>query len=419
MSRWMVRAEKGRVWACGLAAWLSVILASTVTNAIDLVMWDWFEPRVTLTAKYIEQYQAENPDVHIEMNLVPDMVDKLSVALAADTPPDIVQVHNTWIVRLKDEFEPYPESLFPRAQLNDEYVFFDMMSTVDGKVLYLPLGIMSSAIYYNENVLTSSGYDSVPDNWADLLTAAQRLRIIEGDGSLGRSGFGSVTADFGAILTDLVYQFGGTLFDENGAAVTSDAYKRAADLMLQIFNAGVDSPELTFEAGQVAMKYHWTWYTSRANRLDFPYGMSTIPTVTGSPLPATARNNVEAGLAVTKDIASSQKEAAFKFIQWLFDNDDYVAELSLSLGIVPSRRALWNRADVSEMLPTALAQVPYTVYPGPVDDWYWVLLDDISVRLKDGEPVNNVLENAAIEASARWAEVPFPVMEGFYVPPSE
>src|SRR5690606_29974770 len=100
-----------------------------------------------------------------------------------------------------------------------------------------------------------------------------------------------------------------------------------------------------------------------------------VPSPDGDSLPARGRNAIEIGISVPSGISSEKKEEAFRFVQWLFNNDEFVVELSLSLGIAPSRRQLWNRADVAGALPTLLQQVPYTVFPGPLLDWVYVLMD--------------------------------------------
>jgi len=407
--------------AAAAMALLAVAAFSLHAGAVTITWWDWHEPRVTLTKEFAERYMQENPQVQIEISVQAfPFFDKLQVAIAAGVPPTVAQVHNEWAGLIVSAMEPYPRPLFPRDQLRADYILFDMTSTVDGEVYFLPLGIMNGAIYYNKNLLSAAGYDEPPIVWGDFLDAAARLTRLESDGTYSQAGWG-VLNDLMWLWTDLVYQNGGTLFTENGVTFASEAYQRGAEVLREIVERDVDIPGMSFTAGNQAMRYVWTWFEATARRLPFEYGVSVLPTPTGSSLPARGRNNAELGVAVMRDVASDEKDEAFRFVHWLFNNDEFVVRLNELLGTIPSKTEFWSREEIvtSPAMQALTLQAPYTVFPGPVEGWYWDILRETTDRLIAGEPIAGILQDAQRRGDATFAERPFRSVEHLYVPPAQ
>lgn len=406
-----------------ITVFVMLMLAGICQSAsvVELTVWDWHEPRVTLEKTYAEEYMKQNPWVKIEFSLVSSFTDKFSVAVASGAPPEIVQLHNAWAGRFVDALEPYPKDLFPRSTLQRAYIAFDMTGTINREVYYLPLGIMNGAVYYNADLLANAGVQEPPQDWASFTTLARRLTHKEPDGRISVGGFG-ILNDFPWLWSDVVYQSGGWLFGpEGGVGLSSDASRRAFETLLAMVDSGVDGPGLSFDNGTLAMKYNWTWYEAFARRLSFTYGVARVPTPTGRSLPARGRQNAEVGLGVPRGLSTEQTREAFRFINWLFSNDTFVAQLCLELGVIPSRSAVWKHKDLqqSPAMRMLMQQAPYTVFPGPVDDWYWDLVIEASNRLKAGEGLSAVLEDVQRRGDATFAEKPFPITERLYQAPAQ
>lgn len=404
---------------------LSMAVAESFAFAAPakLTFWDWHEPRLNLTKRFAEAYTRNHPNVQFDFNLVAGKFDeKLAVALAAGSPPDILQVHNGWAGQFTQALEPYPKVLFPRGELRGENVLFDMTSTIGGEVYFLPAGLMNGGIYYATDKLQNAGYQKPPTDWTSFLAAARRLTRRDDNGRITQGGFG-LLSDFMWLWTDVNYQYGGFLFGEKASvAFNTEPSRKAFTQLLDIARSDVDAPGLAFDKGTLAMRYNWTHYEATAQRLGISYGVGIIPTPTGTSLPARGRMNVEIGLGVTRAIPQSRKDEAFKFIQWLYGNDDFMVELNRLLGTIPSRRSLWSRTELtsSPAMRMLMEQAPYTIFPGPVDNWYWDLLGDASRRLMDGAALEAVLEDAQRRGDAKFRESPIKgLVERVYRPPSQ
>src|SRR5690606_12560840 len=344
--------------------------------------------------------------------------EKLPIAISTGTAPDLHQFHNEKWGQFEGLLAPYPEKIFNFAEMREDYIMFDQAVMFDGKMYFFPAGIMTSGIFYNADILAAAGIDRPGATWAELLQQAKQLARFDQDGRLVRAGFDVLRFNKQYLYTDLVFQHGGFLFREDGGAdLLSDESRAAVDLLMTIAEANVgplpgDVFSGTFETGGMAMTYSWTWYAGNVNinAPELNYKVAPIPTVTGGDLPARARNNYEAGLAVPYNIPEERKEQAFRFIKWLYDQDDFYAMLNRELGRIPGRMDIWNHPileDQSDVFRMLAVQVPYTVYPGPLPSWYFDVVNSAldKVFIDHVDPAV-AFEQAQVEANARWMEEP-------------
>jgi ABC-type glycerol-3-phosphate transport system substrate-binding protein len=125
-----------------------------------------------------------------------------------------------------------------------------------------------------------------------------------------------------------------------------------------------------------------------------------------------------------KSARPEAKDAAFRFLKWLYEETDYLVEVNLILGTAPSNRNLLDDPRiVSHPLISAVAeQVPYTNIPGEipyeVESSYGLgMLQDL---LFFGYSAAEALELAEAEANNVLKERPVKwYVEDLYVPVAE
>lgn len=358
--------------------------------------------------------------------------DKLPATIAAGAPPNIAFFHNSRTSQLVSGLEPFPEDLFPLQKMRAEYFAFDqafLLKQGDRQFYFLPAGVMSSVIFYNRDLWDAVGLAAVPTTWDELRLAGKKLARRGGDDQLQVAGF-SMRSDVWTVLVDTIYQQGGWLFSEDGnrAYIDTPEARRSIDLIEQMLfgDRMADLPnESGFEmaADNTGMQYKWTWYRVNLDRLtSLRYGVFRLPTFTGSMYPPVGRNNYESAFAVPRGQDKAHRDAAFRFLKWLYDQDSYLIALNVEGGRVPPKMRLWRNEQVrSDELTSVLAQAaPYTVFPGelPAYQWESPLGDLANGLLTRSNAPGVLLQEAERVANARLAETPAAwVVERRYAPP--
>ena len=362
---------------------VSLVIGTSVMafSKTKLTIWDWHQPRVELTKKAIAEYQKTNPDVEFEFMVMPwdDYWKKLLAGAAARQVPDIAMFHNAQHSVFEKLLEPYPEAIFPLAEMQEKYFAFDPGFVHDGKFYYHPTGLMSSLIFYNEDIFAADGVDpnQIPDNWDEFVKLAQKLTKYNAKGEVERAGFGF--NGYGSLLfNDLMYQLGNPTFADGGKAVQWDNPNglQAAQLLYDMLHVDkVNSSSFlgfteAFGTEHAAMTYAWTWFAGFMNDTypDVNYGVKPLPTWTGDRKPAVGRNNYECGYVVFKAVPNQKKQEAFKFIQWWISeaNDDLQVVSNRTMFTVPGALRLWSHPDIvaDPIIGTLVKEIPYTVFPG-------------------------------------------------------
>lgn len=140
----------------------------------------------------VERFNAENPDIHIELEVVAgNAAEALIVAYAGGAGPDVfIGGTGGWaaqyggeegIFLALDEFIDGPNG-FPRSDFTDDLWSF---STVDGKVYQLASEGNERGLFINVHNAEAAGLDTGQPNpiedWDDLLQWARRMTIRTGD----------------------------------------------------------------------------------------------------------------------------------------------------------------------------------------------------------------------------------------------
>jgi multiple sugar transport system substrate-binding protein len=388
-----------------------------------LTMWDWHQPRVKLMEQAIAEYQKINPDVEFELMVIPydDYWKKLLAGAAARQVPDIAMFHNAQHSIFEKLLEPYPEAIFPLAHMQEKYFAFDPGFVHDGKFYYHPTGLMSSLIFYNEDIFAADGVDpnQIPDNWAEFVKLAQKMTKYNARGEVERAGFG-INGYGSLLLNDLMYQLGNPTFKDGGKAVDWDNENgvRAAELLYDMLHVyKVNSPSFlgfteAFGTEHAAMTYAWTWFRGFMDDTypDVNYGVKPLPTWTGSRKPAVSRNNFECGYTVFKAVPEKKKQEAFKFIEWWISeaNDDLQVISNLTMSTVPGDIRLWNHPGIVEdpVVSVLVKEIPYTVFPGEFPDRVANALTRLEEMLQNGIAPAEAVKAADADASRALRDKP-------------
>lgn len=159
------------------------------TGPVVLTFWKTFEDSEHMQALF-EAYRQKNPNVQIvysKKNIENYEKDLLN-ALAAGTGPDIFSIHNSWLPEYQDKITPAPEKVFNLKAYKDAFVDVAVDDfTVDGKIYGVPLAVDSLALYYNKDLLGTSGIAVPARTWKELADHTRQLSKADSKGYFTRN----------------------------------------------------------------------------------------------------------------------------------------------------------------------------------------------------------------------------------------
>lgn len=224
---------------------------------VILNVWMTFEDSENLSP-LLQGYQDQYPNVQIVYTKknVENYENDLLNALASGTGPDVFAIHNSWLPKYMDKAmalpAEYTDNTFNYTVYKDSFVDTVVRDfTKDNQIYGVALSVDSLALYYNKDLLGSSGIATPPKTWSELESHVQRIKRSDSTGYFTRSGVAMGTSANVNRAVDILYllmlQQGVVPYDADGLRPT--------------FADTVDRGGESFSPGQAALQF----YTSFAN----------------------------------------------------------------------------------------------------------------------------------------------------------
>lgn len=342
----MGRKRQSRQWTlvwtgAALAAVVAVALAGTGTAlaARTKIVWQvhWTDFQIDgiyqgdqLVARglrqWVEEYERTHPDIDIELQSIPmeEYLNRLIVAQAAGTGPDIISVLNTWGPQLVYDgvLEPVPADLV--ADVRNQYIPVAVEgATVDGQIWGIPFEVGNYALVYNKKHLQEAGFSGPPRTWDELVQMGAKLTRRAADGTVERYGFAFLAGWESAVVhpyLGLLWSLGGDFLapDFSRATFNGPEGLAALEAELQLFRSGatdVSASVWEFPQGRVSMMIMASWYESSLKQA---FGSEYEATVGVAPIPAINGKSVNAAYSwwLGVNAQSRVKKEAWDFIRW-------------------------------------------------------------------------------------------------------
>lgn len=180
---------------------------SGTNKQIVLKFWKPFDDSES-TRPLIEAYQQKHPNVRVEYTKknIQNYESDLLNALAAGTGPDVFSINNSWLPQYADKISPAPDKTFTFTDYKNTFVDAAVQDfTVDQKIYGTPLSVDSLALYYNKDLLGSSGIATPPKTWNELAKDVQKITRQDRTGYFTRSGIAMGTNSNVNRAVDIVY----------------------------------------------------------------------------------------------------------------------------------------------------------------------------------------------------------------------
>ncbi|RIK72281.1 MAG: ABC transporter substrate-binding protein [Planctomycetota bacterium] len=348
--RWML----GSVLAAGLLA-LPACAPGRDRSAGDAVVLQFWAmgSEGEKTQPLIDEFEAAHPNIRIEMQQIPWTAahEKLLTAFAGDTLPDVCQLGNTWIPEFValNSLEDLSSRIAASTAIEpaDYFAGAWRSNIVEGRQYGVPWYVDTRVIFYRTDMLAAAGHDRPPRSWDEWL---QVMRDVQARQPAGSYAVLLPVNEFEQPVI-LGLQTGGDMLKEDGryGNFSGANFRRAFEFYVRIFREGL-APKLPntqisnvwqeFARGTFAMYITGPWNVNEFRRRlpkDFDAKWSTAPWP--SPDGDGYGTSYAGGSSLVMFADSPQKEAAWKFIEFMAQPRQQVRLLELTGNLPPGEKA--------------------------------------------------------------------------------
>jgi multiple sugar transport system substrate-binding protein len=337
---------------------------------LQLMGWSSSDAENIRLQEMIDTFNAQNPDIVVQLNQVPEYDTALQTALAGGVPPDVFYIDS---FKLPDFVEA--GALMPIGdQLDNPDDFYPNLRqafTLNDTFWCPPKDFSTLALQYNTAMFDAAGLDyPTPDwTWDDLRTAAEQL--TDADNGV----YGMVLSPDLARWIAFLYQAGGSLTNDDFTAMSLDSpeAQEAMEFYLGLVNDGyaaqpsdLDSGWAgeAFGKGLAAMAMEGNWIVSFLNDQfpDLSWDVTELPA--GPAGQATMSFTVCYGVPAN----AAHPEESIRLANWLTGPEGMAQWAGLGLAM-PTRASLrdgWleQYPDLEPFLTGADYARPWQFRPG-------------------------------------------------------
>ena len=415
---------KGRLATALVVAALTLFSSALATAQTQITFWhDWGGDTALILQDIVSRFEAENPDIEIDVQLTSDLSQKLLVAIMGGVAPDVVLL-DRWMTsslaaqggllnldRLIARDQVYPEDYF--APTWEE-------ATFNGSSYGIPFNTDTRALFYHEGMFLEAGLDpqNPPSTWDDLRENAAKVTRRNPDGSLRQVGY---VPNWGQPnIVHYLMQNGGSIFNEEKTVVTFhdergvEALEWMSDFVdfygglaaLDEFGGSiqVSGPIPTVLGGFQAIHYDGNWNLGSLRRefRDFYETQLRAALPPGNRQRATLSGGF--ALTIPSGITGERQEAAWRFIRYM---TDFEAQLDMGVrtGNIPAyiAAAMDDRYVDDEIRATFVEAVQYAWFR-PNHPTYPRIDEILRVNVQMAALTKEMSPRAALEDAARQAQ---------------
>ena len=360
---------------------------------ISFALWD--EVQKPIFDEIVEQFETENPDIDVELQLTPwsQYWTKLDAAMGSGSAADVFWM-NTYLPKYAEAgvLEPLDEYIEKDKINMDDYVSVVKDAYNYKGVQYcMPKGVDTVQVFYNKDLFEKYDVEEPQSGWTweDMKNLAEQLKSqIEKSGSdeypilmeldAQPSFFNFINQSGGYVLSDDMKKAG---FDQEG---TIKAYED----MVALMDEGLmpDSKVLSdtkgtdlFLSQKGAILFMGSWKTSVIDEASFADQVGTI----AMPVRENGNQSVIGGLGYAVNSNSENKDAAWKFVKYLAGEEanKLQAEAKIDVPALISAQQYYKaeHVDVNVIFDAAETGFPFPTSAG-VAEWL-PTVNEISAKI--------------------------------------
>jgi multiple sugar transport system substrate-binding protein len=252
---------------------LTATFVSAQDEPVTITFWKHSHPPADeFTEQLVAEYEAANPNVNIELQIIPSdtYINNVLAAAAGGQLPDIFDINDANHAIFVDRglLAPVDAQAFgfeDTAALEEAYVpdSLNPFKGADGEIYGMPFEYNSWVMVINDEMFREIGLDpetDYPRTWEEVGEIGAQIAQVE-NGVFQRQGFAwnMVTPGWTMLLySPLVYQLGGSILSEDDAGnecvLNNEAGVAALQMMKDMYYTyGAGAPGINLSTGQAAM----------------------------------------------------------------------------------------------------------------------------------------------------------------------
>ena len=358
--------------------------------------------------KLIDQYQTENPNIKINLIEIPfeDIQNKIMVSVSGGTPPALARTTESVTSFINEATIDFADYVDKDELLSQFLPSIHNYFVLNDKVCSVPTDVTANGLIYNKTAFEKAGV-SVPTSPDDIWTWEEFEQALKTVMEKGGVQYGLVIDNPTHRWSTILYEFGGSLANENGGNLSSPESLAAIEYTKHLFDEGIvpkstwlggEDPNNMFRSGQVAahLSGNWIFINDRDNITDFEWGVTYLPT-------EVTRSSVPGGKQLTAFEGSGMEQEAVDFIMWVTAQEQNAQYCEESLLISPRLdNAELNYSFGSEYFAIMANELDNTVPEASFDWGYPNLSAELQTILEEGfsEVINGTMTAQELAAEA-------------------
>jgi multiple sugar transport system substrate-binding protein len=342
---------------------------------VSLAFWNGFTGGDgPFMKQMVEDFNKANPNVTVAMNTLQwaDYYAKVPNAVSSGAGPDIGIMHIDQLATnaARRVIVPLDEVASGLQLTADDFAPVVWQAGIYQDKRYgIPLDIHPLGFYANTAQLDKAGVDALPTDRAGFESA---VKALQEQGGVKTPFWVTATWPAHLMFSALIAQFGGSIYDQEGATATfnSEAGVESLEWLRGFVTSGASPRNVSNDAQAVAFRQQrnsltWDgiWMMNEWEKVkDLTWAASAVPTIGEKPAVWASSHNFVVTTQATKD--KNKLAAARAFIS-------YISERSIDWaksGQVPARNSVRESPEFKQLkVQSALAeQLPNVVFPPSV-----------------------------------------------------
>lgn len=390
---------------------------------VTIEYWQYFyESKVKLIDELIAEFQVANPNIKVVHQNFPydNYEQKLAASFASGNGgPNIINIFYGWVPKYVKSgvLQELPTDTFDPATIDKEFSPMVQVNKIEGKYYTLPVGVRTSALFYNVNLLKEAGLTpaDIPTDLTKFAELASKLAKWNGDEIEVEGCTWQPNGQYHSWLRPvLMNQFGKSpLSDDYKTAQWNskecvDAFKFFLSLTTDYkvgVNKFMESDDSAFASGKAVFHIDGSYRvgTFKSKIKDFEWGVTTLPSQNGQ--------KGSFGSFWTNGITSSttgaKLEASKKFLEFL-TSEEVMKRWTTDVGEIGARSSIAADPELTKdpiLAPfvDALSYATSYFYVSESDDRQ-ILLDAIDHVLLEGMDPQAAMDEANTKVQAMLDE---------------